>query len=74
MFITTSILVHFNYDKKQILKTNFENNVFVDVMSQYENDDLLHFVAFFFKKHFVQKINYEIYDKKLLTIIRIFEK
>ena len=74
MFITTSILIHFNYDKKVILKTNFSNNVFVDVMSQYENDDLLHFVAFFFRKHFVQEINYEIYDKKFLAIIRIFEK
>ena len=74
MFITTSISIHFDYDKKIILKTNFSNNVFVDVMSQYENDDLLHFVIFFFKKHFVQKINYEIYDKKFLTIIRIFKK
>ena len=51
--------------RKVILKTNFSNNVFVDVMSQYKNDNLLHLVAFFFKKHFAQEINYEIYDKKL---------
>ena len=74
MFISTSILTHFDFIKKIILKTNVFDNVFVEIMSQYDDDELLHSIAFFFKKHTIQKINYEIYDKKLLTIIRAFEK
>ena len=62
LFIIVFILTHFNYIKKIILKTNVFDNVFANVMSQYENDDLLHLVTFFFKKHTTQKINCEIYD------------
>ena len=74
MFISTSILTHFDFIKKIILKTNVFDNVFVEIMSQYDDDELLHSIAFFFNKHTTQKINYEIYDKKLLIIIRTFEK
>ena len=74
MFIIALILTHFDYIKKVIVKTNVSDNVFVDVMSQYEDDELLHFVTFFSKKHTTQEINYEIYDKKLLVVIRAFEK
>ena len=74
MFTFVSILAHFDYTKKVILKTDASDNVFANVMSQYEDDKLLHFVTFFFKKHIAQEINYEIYDKKLLTVIRAFEE
>ena len=74
MFILTSISIHFDFIKKIILKINVFDNVFVEIMSQYDDDELLHSIAFFFKKHTTQEINYEIYDKKLLIIIRAFEK
>ena len=31
-------------------------------------------MIFFLKKHSVQKVNYEIYDKELLIIIRAFKE
>ena len=74
MFISTSILIRFNFIKEIILKTNVFDKVFVEIMSQYDDNELLYSITFFFKKQTTQKINYEIYDKKLLIIIRAFEK
>ena len=45
-----------------------------NVLSQKNKDDIWRFVAYFFNKMILAKCNYEIYDKKLLTIVRIFEK
>ena len=39
-----------------------------------KKNDQLHFVAFMLKKISFAKCNYEIYDKKLLIIIKTFEK
>jgi hypothetical protein len=44
------------------------------VLSQKDDEGVLHPVAFFSKKHSLQEINYEIYDKELLAIIRAFEE
>lgn len=38
------------------------------------NESILYFVVFILRKLSSQKCNYEIYDKKLLVIIRVFEK
>ena len=37
-------------------------------------DEILRFIVFMFKKMFLVECNYEIYDKKLLAIIKVFEK
>lgn len=44
------------------------------VLSQYSDNSKLHLVAFFSRKHSLQEINYEIYDKELLAIIKAFEE
>ena len=44
------------------------------VLLQKENDEILKFIAFFFKKMSSTEYNYDIYDKKLMIIIRVFEK
>ena len=72
-FTTAPILAHFNY-KKCIVETNASNNVSAGVLSQYSDNNKLYLVVFFSQKHSPQETNYKIYDKKLLAIIKTFEK
>ena len=44
------------------------------MLSQLNKKRNLHSVIFFFSKMFSEKCNYEIYNKKLLIIIKIFKK
>jgi hypothetical protein len=44
------------------------------MLSQYNNDGILHPIAFFSKKHSLAKYNYEIYDKELMAIVWAFEE
>ena len=39
-----------------------------------DDQDILHPVAFFSKKHAPAECNYEIYDKELLAVVRVFEE
>ena len=73
-FTTAPILAHFDYEKECIVETNASDNVSARVLSQYGEDGKLHPVAFFSRKHSPQEINYEIYDKELLAIIKAFEE
>ena len=73
-FTTAPILVHFDFEKECILETDSSDNVSIRILSQYGDDGLLHSVAFFSQKHSPQEINYEIYDKELLAIIKSIEK
>ena len=73
-FTTALILAHFNYEKECIVETDASDNVSAGVLSQYGEDNKLHPVAFFSRKHSPQEINYEIYDKVLLAIIKAFEE
>ncbi len=63
------ILKHFNLIRKVILKTDFLNYVNDKVLSQYDDEDILHSVIFYSKNMILAKCNYKIYDKKLLIII-----
>ncbi len=68
-----SILRYFNQTRKIILKINSFNYVNDEVLSQYNNEGVLHLVTFYSKNMSFVKCNYEIYDEKLLAIIRAFE-
>ncbi len=72
--IKTSILTHFDSKKQTYIKNDSSNFVNVDVLSQMRKNDELHSVTFFSKNLVSTKCNYEIYDKKLLTIIHCFEQ
>ena len=67
--IKLSVLTHFNYTQIIILKCDFLDDVSKGVLSQYENNNLLHSVMFFNKNLISIKCNYKIYNKKLLIII-----
>ena len=74
-FTTAPILAHFNYEKECIVETNASDNVSAGVLSQYSSENgKLYPVAFFSRKHSPQEINYEIYNKELLAIIKAFEE
>ena len=73
-FTTALILAHFDYEKECIVETDASDNVSAGVLSQYGDDAKLYPVAFFSRKHSPQEINYEIYDKELLDIIKAFEE
>jgi len=68
--IIVLVLKHFNSIKKVILKTDFSNYVNDEVLSQYDDEEILHSVIFYSKNMILAECNYEIYNKELLTIIR----
>ncbi len=66
---TALVLKHFNSIREAILKTNFLNYVNDEVLSQYDNEDILHSMIFYSKNMIIADCNYKIYDKELLIII-----
>ena len=67
--ITAFVLKHLNSIREAILKTDFLNYVNDEVLSQYDDEDILHSVIFYSKNMIFAECKYEIYDKKLLIII-----
>ena len=64
------ILRHYDRIKQIILKIDFSDYVNAEVLSQYNDEEVLHFVVFYSRNMISIECNYEIYDKKLLIIIR----
>jgi hypothetical protein len=72
--IETFVLSYFSSELKIFLKSDSSDYVSVKMLSQKENDDLIKSIIYFSKTLFLAECTYEIYDKKLLTIIRCFEQ
>ncbi len=70
---STSVLRHFDLKQQAILKTDASNYVKDEILSQYDDEKVLHSMIFYSKSMILAEINYHIYDKKLLVIIRCFE-
>ncbi len=68
-----SVLRHFNLKRQAILKIDALNYVKGEILSQYDDEKVLHSMIFYSKSMILAEINYHIYDKKLLAIIRCFE-
>ncbi len=68
-----SILCHFDQNRETILETDSFNYVNDDILSQYDDKETLHSMIYYSKNLSFAECNYEIYDKKLLAIIRVFE-
>jgi len=71
--IETSILRHFNQTCETILKIDSFDYVNDEVLSQYDDEEVLHLIVFYSKNMSSAECNYEIYDKELLIIIWAFE-
>ncbi len=68
-----SVLQHFNSKRQTILKINASDYVKGEILSQYDDERVLHSVAFYSKSMIFTECNYHIYDKKLLVIIQCFK-
>ncbi len=68
-----SVLRHFNVKRQAILKIDAFNYVKGDILSQYNDENVLHSIVFYSKSIIPAECNYHIYDKKLLAIIRCFK-
>ncbi len=71
--IETFILRHFNQTCETILEINSFNYVNDEILSQYDDEEVLHSIVFYSKNMFSAECNYKIYDKELLIIIWAFE-
>ncbi len=68
-----SVLHHFDLKQQAILKINASNYVKDEILFQYNDKKVLHLMTFYSKSMILAEINYHIYDKKLLVIIRCFK-
>lgn len=68
-FTSDIILRHYNPDRKIVVETDASDYVSGGVLSQYNEEGILHPVAYFSKKHNPAECNYEIYDKELMAIV-----
>ena len=69
----TSVLRHFDFKWQAILKINASNYVKDEILSQYDDKRVFHSMIFYSKSMILAKINYHIYNKKLLIIIWCFK-
>ena len=73
-FIIAPVLQNFNSEKPVTFETDASDYVAADVLSQSNEKGNLHPVAFFSSKMFPEECNYEIYNKELLIIVKVFEE
>ena len=73
-FISGVILHHYNSDYKIMIETDVLNYMFESILSQYNEEGVLHSVIYFSKKHNSAECNYEIYDKEFMIIVHVFKK
>jgi hypothetical protein len=73
-FTTAPVLAHFNLEKEIVMETDASNCVSPDVLSQYEDQGVLHPMALFSKKHTPAEENSEIYDQELGAIVKSLEQ
>ena len=74
VFTFKIILYHYNSDHKIVIEINASNYVFEDILFQYDENKILHSVAYFLKKYNSVECNYKIYDKELMIIVCAFKK
>jgi len=72
-FTTAPILAHFDAAKPVIIKTDASDFAIGAVLSQRDNKNRLHPVAFHSRKFQPAEINYEIHDKELLAVVDAFK-
>ena len=64
---------HYDRSKLEVLEINSSDYVNEGVLSQENDDGILHPIAFYSKNLLPAECNYDIYDKELLAIVRCLE-
>jgi len=73
-FTTAPALRHFDHEREVIIETDASDYVSAGVLSQRDDEGVLHLVAYYSKKHLPAECNYDIYDKELMAIIKALEE
>ena len=73
-FTTAPALGHFDHEREVIIVTDASDYESAGVLSQRDDEGVLHPVAYVSKKHSPAECNYDIYDKELMTIIKALEE
>src|SRR2546429_9160535 len=73
-FTIAVILTHFDPDLECVMESDLYDHSQGGILLRYGKDGVLHSVTFFSQKLTPAESNYEIYNKKLLMIIRCFEQ
>lgn len=72
-FVKSPILRHFDPDRRSLVEVDSSEWAHGGILSQYDDNGILHPVAYFSGKLSPAEINYEIYDKELLAVVRALE-
>jgi hypothetical protein len=73
-FTTAPILRHFDHRREIVIETDATDYVSAGVLSQRDDEGVLHPLAYYSKKHTLAKCNYDIYDKELMANIKALEE
>jgi hypothetical protein len=73
-FSTAPVLATYDYDRKTVLKTDALDWASEGVLSQFNDKGTFKPVAYFSAKYSAAEYNYEIYNKKLLAIIKCLKE
>ena len=73
-FTTAPALRQFDHEREVIIETDASDYVSAGVLSQRDDEGVLHPVAYFSKKHSPAECNYDIYDKELMAITKALEE
>ena len=73
-FTTAPTLRHFDHSREGIIETDASDYVSTGVLSQRDDDGVLHPVAFFSKKHAPAECNYDMYNTELMVISKALEQ
>jgi hypothetical protein len=73
-FTTAPALRHSDHEWEVIIETDVSDYVSAGVLSQWDNEGVLHPVAYYSKKHLPAEWKYDIYDKELMAIIKALEE
>ena len=73
MFTKGLILAIFDLAKKIIIEIDISRIVLNSILSQPDEKKRLYPIIFYFRKFITSKLNYDIYDKELLTIVDNFK-
>jgi hypothetical protein len=73
-FTMAPALRYFDHERNVIIEIDASDYVSARVLSQRDDEGVLHPVPYYSKKHSPAECNYDIYDKELMAIIKALEE
>ena len=74
IFMSISLLTHYDFSKKTRIKTNIFNFVVASILSQQNENENWRSIIFWSRKMIFAEQNYKIFNQKLLIIIAVFKQ